>query len=135
MKKICIAHESKTTDKARLLAEYLTKRDRRRRAFSEREIIFLCKDPFPIADAMLPFLANLSSKFDAAFVVIDRSNQSSIWLSKELKVQHNIGNCTNVYPALLTERNISDWWLEQDSHFVNIDSASHHSIDAFLNEV
>ncbi|MDJ0633278.1 MAG: hypothetical protein QNJ34_08835 [Xenococcaceae cyanobacterium MO_188.B29] len=60
-KKICITHESKKTEEAKILASYLTK--------SDYKIIFLCKDRFPIADPMTVFLSNLSSKFDATLYI------------------------------------------------------------------
>ena len=55
-KKICIVHEPKTTKEAKILANYLKKRN--------YEIIFLCKDRFPIADPMINFLFKLSLGFE-----------------------------------------------------------------------
>ena len=82
---------------------------------------------------MTIFLFNLSSRFDATFVIISDSPQASIWLSREIAMQCSSDNCYNIYPVFLNYTDIPDWWLGNDNHFINLDSASQDTLDAFLN--
>jgi hypothetical protein len=124
-KQNCIIYKHNTISQAKLLANcFKQPRDR---------VVLISKKRFPIADAMFPFLLNLSSNYYAAFVVISDSDTSFLWISKELKRQQSIGNFANVYPAFCPEIVIPDWWSDRDSRFLILDSDFCQNIDVFLN--
>ena len=106
MTKIGIAYEPHVVVSAELLAQSLCN--------DKNSVAMRCVNKFPIADSMFPFLLQLSSAFETAYIVISDSPESSGWISKELHVQHSIGNFTNLRPAFLTAKHIPMWWQASD---------------------
>ena len=80
------------------------------------DIELICRDNFPVADAMLGFLHKLSTTFDRTFILISGKTDSilSTWISKELAIQHTGGNFSNVYPAFAKVEDIQEWWPIED---------------------
>lgn len=102
--------------------------------FSEQKYYseFYSRDSFPIGDAMFPLLYGISKKFDIAFILISNSINSSVWISKELRVQHSLGGCRNVYPIFLTEANIPPWWNNEKREFITMDNLKCNLINRLL---
>ena len=83
-------------------------------------IKLICRDKFPIADAMFWFLANLSSNFSEAFILISGLADSNLstWISKELCMQHGMGNFATVRPVFATADAVQPWWKNQTGFIV-----------------
>ncbi|VEP13803.1 hypothetical protein H1P_220044 [Hyella patelloides LEGE 07179] len=97
------------------------------------QITIYTKAYFPTGDAMLPFLYTLSEKFDIAFILISNSVNSSVWISKELKVQHHsLNSCKNIYPVFLTKADVPSWWNDDRLNFFTFDSWEKDDIEQLL---
>ena len=81
------------------------------------------REYFPIGDAMLPFLWGLSRQFDLGLILISQSDRSRLWIFKELKTQHRLGNCLNVYPVFQTQANVPQWWNDEAREFFVINNS------------
>lgn len=59
---------------------------------------------------MLLFLCSLSRQSDLGLISIFQSDCSKLWIPKELRTQHRLGNCLNVYPMFQTQADVPQWW-------------------------
>jgi hypothetical protein len=110
MRKICIAHEEASIDHARGLANHVKE--------YQVEIDFISKICFPVADTMNSLLWSLA-QYSSAFIIISGTRGASI--SRELKIQQNMGNYKNVYPVFLSNTDIPVWWSEREDNFLGIE--------------
>lgn len=111
---VSIVYEPETKKSAQVIANKLVDQD----YIVELKLF----DKFPVADAMNPFFAQLSTNYDFAIVVISDHSESSHWISKELSLQkHSLGQFTNIYPAFINSFNISKWWLNDIDQIVILD--------------
>ncbi|MBT9312613.1 hypothetical protein [Leptothoe kymatousa] len=109
MAKINIAHETSSAAAAEKHAQKLRR--------NGETVTLICRETFPIADAMFPFLAHLSATADYTLILLPPSStsSSSVWISKELHLQHSLGNFTNIYPAFSNHTDVPRWWATEDS--------------------
>lgn len=111
---VSVVYESETKKLGQLIANKLVDQD-----YVVELKLF---DKFPVADAIDPFLVQLSNNYEFAIVVISDYGESSHSVSKELSIQkHSLGKFTNIYPAFPNSFNISKWWLDDTEQIVIID--------------
>ncbi|MEM8676008.1 MAG: hypothetical protein AAGF83_19380 [Cyanobacteria bacterium P01_G01_bin.67] len=124
MRIICITYEEQTAQSANFLAEILQE--------NRYQTVLLYRKYFPIADTMIRYLFQLSYEYDNALVII-ASDRSILWISKELRIQRNMGDCTNVYPAFVPAIAIPSWWIDKEAKYLIIDRKCINKVDLLLN--
>ena len=85
---------------------------------------------------MLPFLFNVSSRNDFAFILISDSDSFLGWIARELKMQQShLESCLNVCPVFLSASYIRDYWLGSDNRYFVFDSNFSTQIDRWLTSI
>ncbi|MEM8675125.1 MAG: hypothetical protein AAGF83_14810 [Cyanobacteria bacterium P01_G01_bin.67] len=123
MRSIYVAYEAQTVQYANFLSEILQEYG--------YHTLLLPRKAFPIADAMTLYFYHLNSQYNTTFVII-ASDRSISWISKELIIQRNMGNCLNVYPAFIPTISIPDWWINEEAHYLLINPECRDKIEFLL---